>query len=92
MSPPSPAPAVHGAEPPPLPEALEARRERRLATGFALAGLAVFLIAAVLDPEATKALYFVADGTGGHVFANTLAEHNANVVKWRAIRRARGEL
>lgn len=49
-------------------------------------------IAAVLDPEATKALYFVADGTGGHVFANTLAEHNANVVKWRAIRRARGEL
>jgi len=49
-------------------------------------------IAAVLDPEATKALFFVADGTGGHVFANTLAEHNANVVKWRAIRRARGEL
>lgn len=49
-------------------------------------------IAAVLDPEATKAFYFVADGTGGHVFANTLAEHNANVVKWRAIRRARGEL
>ncbi len=49
-------------------------------------------IAAVLDPAPTKALYFVADGTGGHVFANTLAEHNANVVKWRAIRRARGEL
>jgi UPF0755 protein len=49
-------------------------------------------IAAVLDPEPTKALYFVADGTGGHVFADTLAEHNANVVKWRAIRRARGEM
>ena len=47
-------------------------------------------IAAVLDPEKTEALYFVADGTGGHVFANTLAEHNANVVKWRAIRRAKG--
>jgi UPF0755 protein len=46
----------------------------------------------VLDPAETKALYFVADGTGGHVFANTLAEHNSNVVKWRAIRRARGEL
>jgi UPF0755 protein len=49
-------------------------------------------IAAVLDPAPTPALYFVADGTGGHVFASTLAEHNENVVKWRAIRRARGEL
>ena len=49
-------------------------------------------IAAVLDPAPTKALYFVADGTGGHVFAETLAEHNANVRKWYAIRRARGEM
>jgi peptidoglycan lytic transglycosylase G len=49
-------------------------------------------IAAVLDPEPTKAIYFVADGTGGHVFADTLAEHNANVQKWYAIRRARGEM
>ncbi len=49
-------------------------------------------IAAVLDPAPTKALYFVADGTGGHVFADTLAEHNANVSKWYAIRRARGEM
>ena len=49
-------------------------------------------IAAVLDPAPTKALYFVADGTGGHIFANTLAEHNANVQKWYAIRRARGEM
>ena len=47
-------------------------------------------IAAVLDPAPTKAIYFVADGTGGHVFADTLAEHNANVAKWRAIRAARG--
>jgi UPF0755 protein len=46
----------------------------------------------VLDPEPTKALYFVADGTGGHVFANTLAEHNANVQKWYALRRAKGEM
>ena len=49
-------------------------------------------IAAVLNPAKTEAIYFVADGTGGHVFANTLAQHNANVTRWRAIRRARGEL
>ncbi len=49
-------------------------------------------IAAVLDPAPTEALYFVADGTGGHVFANTLSEHLANVAKWRAIRRQRGEM
>ena len=49
-------------------------------------------IAAVLNPAPTKALYFVADGTGGHVFADTLAEHNANVAKWYAIRRSRGEM
>ncbi len=49
-------------------------------------------LAAVLDPAPTKALYFVADGSGGHVFADTLAAHNANVAKWRAIRRARGEI
>jgi UPF0755 protein len=49
-------------------------------------------IAAVLNPAQTQALYFVADGTGGHVFANTLAEHNANVQKWYALRRSRGEM
>jgi UPF0755 protein len=49
-------------------------------------------IDAVLNPAETEALYFVADGTGGHVFANTLAEHNANVEKWYAIRRTRGEM
>lgn len=49
-------------------------------------------IAAVLNPEATSALYMVADGTGGHWFADTLAEHNANVAKWYAIRRERGEM
>jgi UPF0755 protein len=49
-------------------------------------------IAAALHPAKTKALYFVADGTGGHVFAETLAEQNANVAKWYALRRARGEM
>jgi UPF0755 protein len=49
-------------------------------------------IAAVLDPLATDNLFFVADGTGGHVFARTVSEHNANVEKWYAIRRARGEM
>jgi UPF0755 protein len=49
-------------------------------------------IAAVLNPEATAALFMVADGTGGHWFADTLEQHNANVAKWYAIRRERGEM
>ena len=49
-------------------------------------------IEAVLHPAPTKALYFVADGTGGHVFAETLAQQNANVAKWFAIRRQRGQM
>jgi UPF0755 protein len=49
-------------------------------------------IAAVLNPAQTQALYMVADGTGGHVFSNTLPEHNAAVEKWYQIRKARGEI
>ena len=49
-------------------------------------------IQAVLHPARTKALYFVADGTGGHVFAETLEQQNANVAKWYALRRQRGEM
>ena len=42
-------------------------------------------ISAVLDPAHSADLYFVADGTGGHVFAATKAEHDRNVARWRQI-------
>ncbi len=45
---------------------------------------------AVLNPPSTGDLYFVADGTGGHVFAATLAEHQRNVTRWRALEKLRG--
>ncbi len=45
-------------------------------------------IRAVLDPAASSDLYFVADGSGGHVFSRSLAEHNRNVAKWRAVEKA----
>ena len=40
---------------------------------------------AVANPSRTQELFFVADGTGGHVFAETLDQHNRNVVRWRQI-------
>jgi len=46
-------------------------------------------LAAVMNPAQTNDLYFVADGTGGHAFAATLEEHEANVRKWREIERQR---
>ncbi|MGH9651819.1 MAG: endolytic transglycosylase MltG, partial [Terriglobales bacterium] len=42
---------------------------------------------AVLNPPATKELFFVADGTGGHAFAETLEQHNKNVANWRKIQK-----
>ena len=42
---------------------------------------------AVLNPAQTAFLYFVADGSGGHAFAKTLAEHNRNVAKWRKFKK-----
>jgi UPF0755 protein len=44
---------------------------------------------AVASPSRTKELYFVADGTGGHVFAETLEQHARNVARWRQIERDR---
>ncbi len=43
---------------------------------------------AAFDPEDTDVLYFVADGSGGHVFARTYEEHQRNVARWREIERA----
>lgn len=44
---------------------------------------------ATANPAQVSALFFVADGSGGHVFADTLAQHNANVARWRQIERER---
>ena len=46
-------------------------------------------LAAVLDPPQTQELYFVADGSGGHAFARSLEEQEANVARWRALEKAR---
>lgn len=45
---------------------------------------------ATANPSRTKDLYFVADGTGGHAFAETLEQHNRNVARWRQIESSRG--
>ena len=45
-------------------------------------------VAAVLDPASSRDLYFVADGTGGHVFTADIAEHERNVARWRKIEAA----
>ena len=45
---------------------------------------------AAAQPDESDYIFFVADGTGGHAFAVTLAEHNENVARWRQIEAERG--
>jgi len=46
---------------------------------------------AVANPARTKELYFVADGTGGHTFSETLEQHQRAVVRLRAIEQGQRE-
>ncbi|EAQ01257.1 hypothetical protein OB2597_04615 [Pseudooceanicola batsensis HTCC2597] len=48
-------------------------------------------IEAAVNPVETEYLFFVADGSGGHAFATTLAEHNENVARWRQIEAERAD-
>ena len=48
-------------------------------------------IAAVLQPETSNDLYFVANGTGGHVFTSSITEHEKNVARWRQIEQSQNQ-
>jgi len=55
-----------------------------------IANPGVAALEAVANPSQTNDLFFVADGTGGHVFAQTYEEHLRNVARWRQIEDNRG--
>jgi len=46
---------------------------------------------ATANPSRTRDIFFVADGTGGHAFAETLEQHNRNVARWRQIEGGSGQ-
>ena len=50
-----------------------------------IANPGIAALEAVANPSQTNDLYFVADGTGGHVFAETYEEHLQNVDRWRQL-------
>jgi UPF0755 protein len=72
-----------------VPSPYNTYRRRGLPPGPVLAPGAAAIAAAAAPDTACTALYFVADGAGGHVFSETLAEHEAAVRRYRALMRER---
>ena len=48
-------------------------------------------IKAALHPQKTEEIYFVADGTGGHVFSRSFDEHRRNIANWKKVRQQKRE-